>query len=449
MIDRKRDIRHSEIPGRRRPSALVRVFGSLIGWGLFMGLLAAVVVGWGYFKFTSAGPATQDRVVVIPQGSGRADIAALLQDQGVISDARVFSAAAVASQLRGQSMKPGEYSFPANTSMLQVMRLLNAGRVLTYKLTIPEGWTSEMALARIRENDVLEGDVTVTPPEGGLVANTIVFQRGRTRDEIITTMTQMQSKLVDELWAKRPADTLLKSKEEMVTLASIVEKETGVAEERPLVAAVFVNRLKKGMRLQSDPTIIYGLVGGKGKLDRGLTRADIDGKTPYNTYQVDGLPPGPIAIPGKASLEAVLSPASVGYLYFVADGTGAHAFATTLEEHNANVRKWRALEAQPSDPVTEVQPQTAVQPAPAEQQPAPATTPTGAEPQAPAAEPPPTPPLTATGLESVVPEEPAAVAAPPTAETEDSAEPIIELKPGSLVRVGERLIPVPAQRRLQ
>jgi hypothetical protein len=165
-----------------------------------------------------------------------------------------------------------------------------------------------------------------------------------TRDKLISDMRKAQSKLVDDLWMKRPPDTILKSKEELVTLASIVEKETGKADERPQVAAVFVNRLKKGMRLQSDPTIIYGIAPGKGKLDRPLTRADIDAATAYNTYQIDGLPPGPIATPGRASLEAVLNPAPVNYIYFVADGTGGHAFATTLEEHNANVAKWRRIE---------------------------------------------------------------------------------------------------------
>jgi hypothetical protein len=166
-----------------------------------------------------------------------------------------------------------------------------------------------------------------------------------TRARLVQDMMKAQATVVDEVWARRPADLPLRSKDELVTLASIVERETGVPEERPRVAAVFLNRLKRGMRLQSDPTIIYGLVGGQGKLDRPLTRQDIDAATPYNTYQIDGLPPGPIAIPGRTALEAVVAPAATDELYFVADGSGGHAFARTLDEHNANVEKWRSLQA--------------------------------------------------------------------------------------------------------
>jgi UPF0755 protein len=238
-------------------------------------------------------------------------------------------------------VRPGEYEIPARAPMSEVLDIILSGRVLTYKLTIPEGWTSDMAVARINGSDVLSGDPVTAPSEGVLIADTQVFHRGMTRAKLLQDMEDKQAKLVDEIWAKHKADSPLTSKEQMVTLASIVEKETGKADERPKVAAVFLNRLKKGMRLQSDPTIIYGLIGGKGKLDRALKRADIDSNTAYNTYQIDGLPPGPIATPGRAALEAVVTPDATDAIYFVADGTGGHAFATTLDEHNANVKKWR------------------------------------------------------------------------------------------------------------
>lgn len=209
----------------------------------------------------------------------------------------------------------------------------------------------------MQEQPELAGDVSAAPAEGSILPDTYVFRRGLTRQKLIEDMQDAETHLIDELWAKRPPTTTLKSKEELLTLASIVEKETGIAEERPQVASVFLNRLKLGMKLQSDPTIIYGIVGGKGKLDRPLTRADIDAVTPYNTYQIPALPPGPIANPGRAALEAVLNPASTSYLYFVADGTGGHAFAATLDEHNVNVQKWRAQQNLPADAAPAITPE--------------------------------------------------------------------------------------------
>jgi UPF0755 protein len=200
-----------------------------------------------------------------------------------------------------------------------------------------------MALARIAEHPSLTGEIAIAPPEGAIKPDTYLFRRGMSRDTLISEMTAAQSKLLDELWKARNPSLPLKTSEEAVILASIVEKETAVPEERPKIASVFLNRLARGMRLQSDPTIIYGIVGGKGRLDRPLTKADIAQTTPYNTYRIDGLPPGPIGNPGRASLEAVLNPLNTKLLYFVADGSGGHAFAETLEEHNRNVANWRQL----------------------------------------------------------------------------------------------------------
>jgi UPF0755 protein len=326
---------------RKRSSAFLRVIGSYLGLALLLGLIGLGVLGWGWSVFTSAGPAQDNKIVELKAGMGRQEIAQKLASEGVISNPRVMSVAALAAALRGATVRPGEYEFPSRAPMSEVLDIILSGRVLTYKLTIPEGWTSEMAVARINDSDVLSGDAVTAPSEGVLIADTQVFRRGMTRGKILQDMQAAQSKLVDEVWAKHSADTPLKSKDELVVLASIVEKETGKAEERPKVAAVFLNRLKKGMKLQSDPTIIYGLIGGKGKLERALTRADIDSNTAYNTYQIDGLPPGPIATPGRASLEAVVTPDATDAIYFVANGTGGHVFATTLEDHNANVKKWR------------------------------------------------------------------------------------------------------------
>jgi UPF0755 protein len=357
--------------GKHRSSATGRALGSLIGWGLIFSILGGLALGWAYLNVTAPGPLQEAKIYDVPQGASRAEIAAALEQNGIISDGRIFSLASIANQLRGRKLKPGEYEFPAGATMRDVLAIIQSGRTITYKVTIPEGWTTEMAIARLMENPVLAGDVTAVPPEGTVMADTYVFSRGMTRDKLVADMKAHQKKLLDELWAKRLADSIVKTPEELVTLASIVEKETGKAEERPLVAAVFLNRLKKGMRLQSDPTIIYGIVGGKGKLGRSITRADIDGKTPYNTYEIDGLPPGPIANPGRAAMEAVLNPANVDYLYFVADGTGGHAFATTLQEHNANVAKWREIESNAGAAITAIEKQgtqsTTPAPPPAEE----------------------------------------------------------------------------------
>lgn len=353
---------------RKRRSAISRVFKSLF----LLGLLAAVVAGAGAFyayqQYTLPGPLAGNKVVVIERGLGTPEIAAQLQDAGVISDARVFSAMAYATGARGK-LKAGEYEFAKDEPMRDVMAKIAAGRSIGYKISIPEGWTSEMAVARLMENEVLTGEITAIPAEGAILPDTYVFKRGMTRQKLLEDMQAAQGELLEKIWTSRRPDLGLQSKEELVVMASIVEKETALADERPMVASVFMNRLKKGMRLQSDPTIIYGIVGGKGKLDRALTRTDIRTPTPYNTYTISGLPPGPIANPGRAALEAVANHPNTDYLFFVADGSGGHAFASTLEEHNRNVANWRRLvseeeasaaaEADPETPATAEAGQTA------------------------------------------------------------------------------------------
>ncbi len=344
------------LPKSRKP-VLLRLLGRWFMWLLGLGLVVGAALSWVWLNFTAPGPLTAKKIYEVPKGMSREEMSVALKEQGIISDARIFSAAAALNGLRGGRLKPGEFEFPANATMQDVLSMITAGKFLFYKVTIPEGWTSQMAVNRLSEQTELDGTVTAVPQEGAILPDTYVFRRGLTRDKLLADMQAAQSKLLDQEWSRLSPDSPIKSKLELVTLASIVEKETGVAEERPVVAAVFINRLKQKMRLQSDPTIIYGLVGGKGKLDHPITRAELDQSTPYNTYQIDGLPPGPIANPGKAAIEAVLNPAKNDFLYFVANGTGGHAFATTLEEHNANVKKWRAqsgaAEPVPAEPAAD------------------------------------------------------------------------------------------------
>lgn len=466
------------LPGKdkrkRRASAFARVLGWLFALAVIGGIGVTALGSWLYANYTAPGPLTQPAVVDVPKNLDRMAVANLLHDRGVVSNASTLAIMAVVQAYRGSSMKAGEYEFPAGASMADVFRIMASGRVVTYKMTVPEGWTSEMAVNRLKEQEPLAGDIAVIPPEGAVIANTYLYTRGQQRQQLLDQMVAAQTKLIDDVWAKRPADSLLKTKEEMVTLASIVEKETGKADERPRVAAVFLNRLKAGMRLQSDPTIIYGIVAGKGKLDRPITQADIDADTPYNTYRINGLPPGPIASPGKDALEAVINPAPVNDLYFVADGTGGHVFAATLEEHNANVKKWRAIEAGQAQASAAADPAAAPAQAPVAGQPAAAAADPNAPVQSvqqPALPDVPEEDVAATAAAPAVPAQPAATqpadaqpaaAAPaqgeaaageaaPGEQTAAADAPAVEaetkLKPGTFVKVGKALVPIPTLKK--
>lgn len=346
-------------------SSIVRNPFVVAGNAVFV-LLMLVAIG-GYFglrQFTASGPLAEAKTVYVPKGSGRDEIADSLERQGVIDGATTFTTG-VYMLGHGNDLKAGEYAFKPGVSMFDVMNILVDGKVIQHSLTIPEGLTSQMIIDRLNQDDLLTGDAPAVPPEGSLLPDTYKYERGTTRSTIVRKMQEEQKALVDQIWKQRAPNLPLKSPAEMVTLASIVEKETGQADERPHVASVFVNRLQKNMRLQSDPTVIYGMVGGKGKLDRALTSADLAQPTRFNTYAIPGLPPSPIANPGKAAMQAVATPLATKDLYFVADGSGGHAFAATLDEHNKNVAKWRQLQ----------QGGGAAPPAPAPAQPAPVPTP--------------------------------------------------------------------------
>ncbi len=328
-----------------------RVLGFFSGTLTFALLALVILGGSGYVltrNFDVQGPLKTSVVVVIPKGEGTYDIAGRLERDGVIADRRLFMAQYLARTFGGsgtdRSIKAGDYEIRAGASVRDVLDSLMEGRAILYKITIPEGLTTLQIVERLRADQGLSGDITQIPAEGSLLPDTYKVGRGMPRQELIDRMRTDQKKFVAQVWAKRQSELPIKSPEQALVLASIVEKETGRGDERTKVAAVFVNRLRKNMRLQSDPTIIYGLVAGQGTLGRGITRADIDSKTSYNTYQIDGLPPGPICNPGRSAIEATLNPAATQDLYFVADGTGGHTFTTTLKDHNTAVATWRRIE---------------------------------------------------------------------------------------------------------
>lgn len=310
----------------------------------------AAVAGFYYVisSFQEPGPLEANTHFTVRSGAGLAEIANNLERNGVVSDARIFRYVSATYLRDRQTLKAGEYEVKAGASMKDIMELLESGKSILYSVVLPEGLTVRQMMLRLNEDTVLEGDLpTELPDEGFLRPDTYKFSRGTKRADIIQQMRVSQQKLIDEIWERRDPDLPIKTKEEFVTLASIVEKETGKDDERARVASVFINRLKKGMRLQSDPTIVYGIFGGDGKpSDRPIYRSDLRKETPYNTYLIKGLPPTAIANPGRAALEAVANPWKTNDLYFVADGTGGHVFAATLDEHNANVRRWRRIEAE-------------------------------------------------------------------------------------------------------
>jgi len=336
------------------PKKKKRREGTLSAMSGFLSFLLVLLVAGAFgviafmHKLKEPGPLSQDRVVYFPPRSDPPEMLAQLEREGVVASPGVLNYALLFSGARGK-IKPGEYLFRAHVSMREVIDLLVSGKQVMHSFTVPEGLTSDQIVQRMRENDMLAGDITETPKEGALLPDTYKFPRGFPRNRLIAKMQEDQRKLLAQIWEKRAPDLPLRTPFELVTLASIVEKETGKAEERPRVAAVFVNRLRKHMRLQSDPTIIYGLVGGKGALGRGILRAEIEKWTPYNTYAIDGLPPGPIANPGRAALEATAHPAATDDLYFVADGTGGHVFANSLSDHSRNVQQWRRIEKESKD----------------------------------------------------------------------------------------------------
>jgi UPF0755 protein len=307
-------------------------------------IIAALVAAWSVFY--APGPAARDgretTIVTLPSGAGVSAIAATLKSAGVIRSTDMFKAAATLTGA-DRRLRAGEYEVPSKASLRAVIVLLVEGRVVRHYVTLPEGWSSAQAVDILNSQPILIGTVDGTPDEGSLWPDTYEVSRGETRNSVVARMRRARDENLARLWASRSQTTVVRSPEEAMVLASIVEKETGLAAERPRVAAIFTNRLRAGMRLESDPTIVYGITRGR-PLGRGIRRSELDRATAWNTYQIDGLPPTPIANPGRDAIAAVLNPPRTDELFFVADGTGGHVFARTYDEHLINVARWREIE---------------------------------------------------------------------------------------------------------
>lgn len=307
--------------------------------------LAFGVVTWGQRQFRGPGPAEAPVQIQVARGEGLASVSAKLAEAGAISHPAIFRIGARYARLDA-GVKYGDYEFPAHASMAEILRQLNEGGNVLRQIVVPEGWTSWQVVEALKARDDLTGEIAAIPAEGSLAPAGYDYQTGDDRQGLLDRMAAEQKEILLAAWATRAPGLPVKSPEELLILASIVEKETGVPEERDEVAGVFVNRLRRGMRLQTDPTVIYGLTKGETTLGRGLRASELAQSTPYNTYVIAGLPPTPIANPGKDSIQAAAHPAETEAIYFVADGSGGHAFAATLTEHNRNVAAWRRIEAQ-------------------------------------------------------------------------------------------------------
>jgi UPF0755 protein len=330
---------------KRARNPLVIVGNAIFSLLILAVLGAGIAFAVGKHRFEAAGPLETDKVVNIPLRLGILDIADLLRREGVMDEhPTIFLGGVIALKARAE-LKSGEYLFPKHASVRDIVETMIEGKVVEHNVTIPEGLTSEQIIRRLLEMDLLTGTIKEIPREGSLLPESYRFPRGISREQVIQRMRRDQRRIVQENWDRRVSDLPLKTPEQLIILASIIEKETSKPEERTRVAAVFVNRLKQRRRLESDPTIIYGLVGGKGTLGHPITKSEKDTPTPYNTYMIDGLPPGPIANPGRASIEAAANPARTKEMFFVADGTGGHVFAETYDQHLRNVARLRGIEA--------------------------------------------------------------------------------------------------------
>ena len=315
-------------------------------------VLAALLGGgmvWVYRDFTGPGPLAESRTLIVPHGAGIRQIAQQLVEAGAIRSKLTFM---LGTELEGagKPLKAGEYAFTALMSGREILHALQAGRIVIHHLTLAEGLTTHQILAQVAQADALVGDLPdPPPPEGSLLPETYNYIWGDARADLVERMRKAMDTELAQIWAGRDQSVPLADAQQALILASIVERETALESERRRVAAVFLNRLKHGMRLQADPTAAYAVTHGAAPLARSLTRADLETTDPFNTYTHDGLPPGPIANPGKATLEAVVHPAKSEDLYFVADGSGGHVFARTLEEHNRNVARWRQVQRRPGE----------------------------------------------------------------------------------------------------
>lgn len=346
---RPRDLRERQPPRKLGPR--MRAFNSFLTVLLVLLTVLALTVMAFEREVDQPGPLKAARTVVVPDREGAQDIGRRLESEGVISNAHVFVAhylvrSAMVSSTPGQRflLKSGEYVFEPGVSIREVTDAIGKGRSVAVNITIPEGLTSHAIVERLKADQNLSGDVTRVPPEGSLMPDTYRVPKGMTRQAVLDMMRVEQQRFMERVWAQRQQGLPLRTPEEALILASIVEKETGRRDERERVAAVFVNRLRKSMRLQSDPTILYGLALGQVQWGKPITRGDINSRTPHNTYVIAALPPTPICNPGRASITATLKPAATNDLYFVADGQGGHIYSENIKDHNAAVANWRKVE---------------------------------------------------------------------------------------------------------
>ena len=333
---------------RRSTNGFIDILNGMLGLFILGLVLVGGILAYVAAQYYNEGPTKQEAPFRVEAGNTLGTVGRRLEEQGLISNALIFSQ--VPQRLRkNTNIKAGDFRIPAGASMADILRELTEGNPIRYAVVIPEGWTSWEAMQRLNSDTNLVGEITTLPAEGTILPGSYDYLPGDTRQSVLDQMQTAMTQTLAEVWAERQPDLPLESPEQLLTLASIVERETGVASERPQVAAVFVNRLHEGMRLQSDPTIIYGITRGQTTLGRGLRRSEIEEETPYNTYQIDGLPPTPIANPGVDALRAVAEPDAHDYLYFVAKGATpkeGHVFAETYAEHQANVARYREIEAE-------------------------------------------------------------------------------------------------------
>ena len=322
-------------------SAPVRILLYVFATIIVGALLLAAAAGWGIKYYNAPGPGEAPVTVIIPKGTGFTQITEMLATQGVIRYPGVFRVIGVVLEKSGHA-QPGEYEFPAQVSPKTVLDWLAAGKTVIHRITIPEGWTTLQIMDYLQQNDKLEGQVSSDIQEGELLPETYHFSRGDQRSEIIARMRRGMRDVLNEYWEKRDPTVPFRTPQEALTMASIVEKETGIDSEYGTVASVYINRLRLGMLLQADPTVIYAVTRGKAALGRSITKADLKMESPYNTYVTVGLPPGPIANPGRKALQATLNPSKTDYIFFVANGSGGHNFSSSLEDHNKNVKEFRA-----------------------------------------------------------------------------------------------------------
>lgn len=328
---------------------------SFFRWVLFFVALFLTVMGgalfFGHEILVAPGPLETTKRIVIPRGAGPATMAKVLHQEGVIAHPLLFRVALMVDP-EPKPIKAGEYEVPAHMSMQGLVELLQSGKLVQRRLTVPEGMTTAEIVDLVRRTDALSGDITVDVKEGDLLPETYFYSRDDTRDGLLLRMKEAMDKTLDEAWRKRTPGLPLANRRQALILASMVEKETAIPAERSRIAAVFLNRLRLKMKLESDPTTIYGLTGGKAPFNRELTKADLQSTSPYNTYAVVGLPPGPICNPGRASILAATNPAHDRSLYFVADGQGGHVFSRTVAEHNRNVERWKGIQRERQEQVS-------------------------------------------------------------------------------------------------